>query len=149
MFTIVMDCLNLRNDSEFLLGLFSDDHCEFNKDIQRKGLQDQKPSLSEMTVVAVEHLQKEKNGFFLFVEGARIDMAHHENWARIALEETEEFAKTIEMVRNMTNANETLIVVTSDHSHTMTYNGYPVSSTNHVGHLSQEIYFQLSFTETW
>lgn len=118
---------NLDKNSEFLLGLFSDDHCEYNGDIQRKNLQNVKPTLSEMTKVAIEHLQKEKGGFFLFVESARIDMAHHENWARIAMEETEEFSKTIEMARKMTNISDTLIVVTSDHAHTMTYNGYPVS----------------------
>lgn len=119
---------NIRSDTEYLLGLFSDDHCEYNKDIERRGLTDKKPTLSEMTKTAIEFLQKEKNGYFLFVEGARIDMAHHENWARIALEETEEFSKTIEMVRNMTNEIDTLIVVTSDHSHTMTYSGYPVNN---------------------
>lgn len=119
--------LNNISKSEYLLGLFSDDHCEFNGDIGRKNLQDKKPTLSEMTKKAIEHLQKEKEGYFLFVESARIDMAHHENWARIAMEETEEFSKTVEMARQMTNINDTLIVVTSDHAHTMTYNGYPVS----------------------
>lgn len=121
---------NISKSSEFLLGLFSDDHCEYHGDIQRKNLQDKKPTLSEMTKVAIEHLQKEKEGYFLFVESARIDMAHHENWARIALEDTEEFSKTIEMARQMTNINDTLIVVTSDHAHTMTLNGYPVSGIN-------------------
>lgn len=118
---------NINKSSEFLLGLFSNGHCEYNGDIGRNKLQNKKPTLSEMTKVAIEHLRKEEKGFFLFVESARIDMAHHDNWARIALEETEEFSKTIEMARKMTNTNDTLIVVTSDHAHTMTYNGYPVS----------------------
>lgn len=118
---------NIKNDTEYLLGLFSDDHCEYNIDIENNNLGETKPKLSEMTVAAIKFLQKEKNGYFLFVESARIDMAHHENWARIALDETKEFSKTVQLAREMTNLNDTLIVVTSDHGHTMTYNGYPVS----------------------
>lgn len=37
------------------------------------------PSLSEMTVAAIEVLQKNRNGYVLFVEGGRIDHAHHQN----------------------------------------------------------------------
>jgi alkaline phosphatase len=36
------------------------------------------PSLSEMTRVAIEMLSKNENGFFLMVEGAKIDKGHHE-----------------------------------------------------------------------
>lgn len=115
------------NKTDYLLGLFQADHCMYNLDVELQGLTEKKPSLSEMTKAAIEILQKEKNGFFLFVEGARIDMAHHENFARIALDETKEFSETIAMARKMTSLDDTLIVVTSDHSHTMTYNGYPVS----------------------
>lgn len=61
---------------------------------------------------------------------ARIDMAHHENFARLALDETKEFSKTIDIARRMTRMDDTLIIVTSDHSHTMTYNGYSVRSGN-------------------
>lgn len=118
----------LANDTEYVLGLFNDDHCEYNVEIVKDNLP--KPTLSEMTEVAVKHLQKydNGNGFFLFVEGARIDMAHHDNYARIALDETREFSKAIEITRNLTSEEDTLIVVTADHSHTMTYNGYAVSN---------------------
>lgn len=118
---------SLANDTEYVLGLFSDDHCPYNIEIDEKKLHDVKPTLSEMTHAAIKHLQNQsKNGFFLFVEGARIDMAHHDNWARIALDETKEFSRAIEMARNMTSQDDTLIVVTADHSHTMTYSGYSV-----------------------
>lgn len=120
---------NLANDTEYVLGLFSDDHCLYNIEIDEKKLHDVKPTLSEMTYAAIKHLQNQsENGFFLFVEGARIDMAHHDNWARIALDETKEFSKSIEIARNMTSEDDTLIIVTADHSHTLTYNGYSVRS---------------------
>lgn len=83
------------------------------------------PSLSQMTETAIKILQKEDKGFFLFVEGGKIDIAHHENKARLALEETLEFDKAIQIAAKLTNENDTLIVVTADHAHTMSINGYP------------------------
>lgn len=114
----------ISNDTEYVLGLFNDGHCPYNYEIGEKHLQ--KPTLSEMTETAVKHLITHggQNGFFLFVEGARIDMAHHDNYARIALDETKEFSKAIEIARNLTSMEDTLIIVTADHSHTMTYAGY-------------------------
>ncbi|KAK4874972.1 hypothetical protein RN001_014332 [Aquatica leii] len=112
---------NLSTDTEYVLGIFDNSHMAYNldRDVKRK------PSLSEMTTKAIEILSQEKKGFFLFVEGGRIDHAHHDTLARKALDETIEFHKAIEAAINMTNSDETLIVVTSDHAHTMTLNGYP------------------------
>uniref|UniRef100_A0A0A1WP73 Alkaline phosphatase n=1 Tax=Zeugodacus cucurbitae TaxID=28588 RepID=A0A0A1WP73_ZEUCU len=111
--------------TEYLLGLFASSHCPYNGDLQRSNYKLVKPSLTEMTEAAIKVLQKNKNGYFLFVEGARIDMAHHDTRARKSLEDTVEFARAIERARDMTSEEDTLIVVTSDHSHTMTVNGYP------------------------
>lgn len=113
--------------TDYLLGLFEPSHCLYNIEIEQRQLQETEPTLSEMTEAAIRLLQKEENGYFLFVESARIDMAHHDTLARIALDETKEFSKTIDMARRMTNESDTLIVVTSDHAHVMSYNGYPVN----------------------
>ncbi|XP_037938274.1 membrane-bound alkaline phosphatase-like [Teleopsis dalmanni] len=110
---------------DYLLGLFSSSHCPYHGDLEREGLEDEVPSLSEMTEAAIEMLSHSKDGYFLFVEGAKIDMAHHDTRARRSMEETEEFAKAVEVALSMTNEKDTLIVVTSDHSHTMTISGYP------------------------
>lgn len=75
---------------------------------------------------AVEILSTNPNGFFLFVEGGRIDMALHENHAHIALEETAEFSRAIKVATDMLSFDDSLFVVTSDHSHTLTLGGYPV-----------------------
>lgn len=112
--------------TDYLMGLFEADHCMYNIDIEAKKLTNTEPSLSEMTEAAIKLLQKEQNGYFLFVESARIDMAHHDTYARKALDETKEFSKTIELARQITNSSDTLIVVTSDHAHVMTYNGNSV-----------------------
>lgn len=77
-----------------------------------------------MTKSAIEILKKNQNGFVLFVEGGRIDHGHHMNMARHALEETDQFALAIEAAMELTDEKDTLIVVTADHSHTMTLSGY-------------------------
>lgn len=112
--------------TDYLLGLFNEGHCSFHGDLKREGRDKIEPTLTEMTEVAIKMLQKSENGFFLFVEGARIDMAHHDTKARKSLEDTEEFAKALQRARDMTSEEDTLIVVTSDHAHTLTINGYPV-----------------------
>lgn len=86
-----------------------------------------------MTQKAIQILKKNSKGFFLFVEGGKIDMAHHEDKARIALDETLEFAKAIETAYQMTNEEDTLIVVTADHAHTLTMSGYPARGNDITG----------------
>lgn len=110
------------SDSEYILGLFTPGHMSFNLDADRN----KEPTLKEMTETAIKMLQKEKKGFFLFVEGGRIDHGHHEARAHKALDETVQFAETIRRAKELTNDDDTLIVVTSDHSHTMTISGYPL-----------------------
>ncbi|XP_011187976.2 membrane-bound alkaline phosphatase [Zeugodacus cucurbitae] len=119
--------------TEYLLGLFSSSHCPYHGDLEREGLTDKVPSLSEMTEAAIQLLSNNKKGYFLFVEGARIDMAHHSSRAHLSLEDTAEFARAIDLARKMTDEEDTLIVVTSDHSHTMTINGYPTRGSDIFG----------------
>jgi len=78
-----------------------------------------------MTEVAIKILSRNPNGFFLFVEGGRIDHAHHDTLAQRAILETLEFDKSIKLADDLTSDDDTLLVVTSDHSHVMTFNGYP------------------------
>lgn len=54
-------------------------------------------------------------------------MAHHENRARLALDETLQLHYAVENVLQLADLRDTLIIVTSDHSHTMTIGGYPVN----------------------
>lgn len=61
-----------------------------------------------------------------FLTGGRIDHAHHGAQAERALDETVEFSKAIDLARKRTKEENTLIVVTADHSHTMSIAGYSV-----------------------
>lgn len=111
--------------TDYLLGLFESDHCMYRNDIIDNRLLRQEPLLTDMTRKAIQMLQKDENGFFLLVEGGRIDHAHHANRARQSLDETAEFARAVELAKLLTNSDDTMIVVTSDHSHVFTYAGYP------------------------
>lgn len=86
----------------------------------------QQPTLLEMTTKALQILSKNENGFILVVEGGRIDTAHHDTRARLALDETVEFHKTVEFVREKTDESDSLIVVTADHSTVLTVGGFMV-----------------------
>jgi alkaline phosphatase len=87
------------------------------------------PSLAEMTTKAMDLLAQNTNGYFLMVEGGRIDHALHGTNAKRALVDTIAFDDAIKAaldkakVTDPTLAN-TLIVVTADHDHTLAFNGY-------------------------
>lgn len=79
----------------------------------------------------MEWLNK-RNIFFFFV-GGRIDHAHHDSLARLALDETVEYGKAVKKAKELTSEEDTLIVVSSDHAHTMTVAGYPSRGNDILG----------------
>lgn len=117
------------NKTNFLLGLFSPDHLDFHLDADHE----KQPTLAEMTEAAIKVLSKNENGYFLFVEGGLIDQAHHRTQSRKALDETIQLAEAVRIVTELTHTNDTLIVVTSDHSHTMTISGYAKRGNDILG----------------
>ncbi|WP_431825150.1 alkaline phosphatase [Burkholderia sp. F1] len=109
-----------------LIGLFSStSHLEYELDrVAGKGEGATQPSLAEMTSKAIDLLSKNANGYFLMVEGGRIDHALHGTNAKRALEDTAAFDDAIRVALSKVDLSNTLIVVTADHDHTMTINGY-------------------------
>lgn len=104
-----------------LLGLFAPNN--MMRESARAATGADAPSLAQMTTRSIEMLAQNKQGYFLMVEGALIDKAHHINLAGEALNETAEFAKAIAAAAAMTDPKDTLIVVTADHSHGLTISG--------------------------
>ena len=82
------------------------------------------PSLSQMTAKAIDVLARAPKGFFLMVEGGRIDHGHHAGNAYRALTETIEFSNAVRVALAKTDPKQTLIVVTADHGHVFTFGGY-------------------------
>ena len=108
-------------DAGQVLGLFEPSHMQFEAD--RSQADD--PSLAAMTEFAIKRLQRDGPGFFLLVEGGRIDHAHHFGNAYRALVEVTALDAAVARAEAMTDPADTLILVTADHSHTLTIGGYP------------------------
>ena len=121
--------------NSYLLGLFEPSHAQYEAD--RANDPAGEPSLTEMTDKALNVLLKDPKGFFLHVEGGRIDHAHHDGNASRALIDTIEFSnaiqRTIDVLKAAGSLEDTLIIVTADHSHTFTIAGYPSRGNNILG----------------
>ncbi|MGD9739540.1 MAG: alkaline phosphatase [Bauldia sp.] len=114
-----------------VLGLFERDHMEYEAD--RANDTAGEPSIAEMTAAAITRLSQNENGYVLMVEGGRIDHAHHAGNAARALADAIALNEAIATAMEMTDPNETLIVVTADHSHTMSIAGYPDRGNDILG----------------
>ena len=71
------------------------------------------------------------------VEGGRIDHAHHDTHANIALDETLALDKAVQTAMTTLKSkfldDDTLVIVTADHSHTMSLPGYTGRDTPFPG----------------
>lgn len=72
--------------------------------------------LKDATLLAMEHLSKNENGFFLMVEGSQIDWAGHAADATGIVEEVKDFNEAIGAALDFAEKDgETLVIVTADH----------------------------------
>lgn len=120
------------DELDYLLGLFADSHMSYEtlRDTSNGG----EPSLAEMTEKAIRVLKRKQSmGFVLMVEGGRIDHAHHQNLAHLAVREVVELDRAVERALGMVDLDDTLIIVTADHSHSVTFNGYPDRGNDILG----------------
>jgi alkaline phosphatase len=77
------------------------------------------PSLTEMTLGALNVLSQNQNGFYLMVEGSNIDHANHGKNAAQSVLEHAGFSKAVEAavdwVEKYSSWDDTIMIVTSDH----------------------------------
>lgn len=106
-----------------VLGLFEPSHMMYDAD--RVTTNADEPSLAELTGFAIERLQTNQTGYFLLVEGGRIDHAHHSGNAARALTDTAAFDDAVARALDTVDLNDTLVIVTADHGHVMSFSGYP------------------------
>jgi alkaline phosphatase len=114
-----------------VLGLFERSHMQFESD--RAADKGGEPSLAELTRAAITRLSQDEDGFVLMVEAGRIDHAHHGVNAARALEDTDALDLAVKAALDMTNDQDTLIIVTADHSHTLSMAGYPMRGNPILG----------------
>jgi len=112
-FSYVTNKAELLSDSnDQVLGLFAPRGLD--KMIDRT---EETPSLKEMTESAIDRLSKDKDGFFLMVEGSQIDWAGHDNDIVAAMSEMKDFEGAFEAAIEFAKKDKhTLVVATADHS---------------------------------
>ena len=113
-----------------VLGLFDPDHMEY--ELERSQDAGGEPSLTQMTEKAIQILQRGPQGFFLMVEGGRIDHGHHGGNAKRALTDAVELSRAVRQATELVG-DDTLILVTADHSHAFTMSGYPTRGNPILG----------------
>ncbi|XP_028968256.1 alkaline phosphatase [Galendromus occidentalis] len=137
---------------DYFFGLFAEGKLKFSmenifdrQDKHKNSVEDEQPTLEEMTIAAINILQKSPSGYILFVECHNIDTAHHGNLAGYALEELYQLDKAILAAHKMTSLDDTLTIVTADHSHAFTLNGYSARGTDILGASNSLPYSILSY----
>ncbi|GAV55042.1 hypothetical protein ZYGR_0AS03650 [Zygosaccharomyces rouxii] len=106
-----------RNVSLPLLALLADYDIPF--DLDRKD--EEYPSLEEETITAINALNEatkdSDKGFFLLVEGSRIDHAGHQNDPSAQVREVLAFDRAFQAAKNLADKSqvETILISTSDH----------------------------------
>jgi alkaline phosphatase len=118
-YTLVADRTELaaaRPDRESrLFGAFAQSHLAYTDE---RADDSPEPTLAEMTRAALAHLGAKDEGFFLMVEGGRIDHAGHANRVDLVVGETLAFDEAIRAAVEWADAEpnrEVTIVVTADH----------------------------------
>jgi alkaline phosphatase len=123
------DMLNDKNSK--VLGLFADGGLP--KKIDRT---EEVPSLKDMTNTALSKLNKDKDGFFLMVEGSQIDWAGHDNDIVGAMSEMDDFEQAYKAAIEFAKKDKhTLVVATADHS----TGGYSIGSDGIYNWFSEPI----------
>lgn len=117
------------NNVDYLLALFEPSDLLYDMERNR----DTDPSLTEMVEAAIKILKKNPNGFYLLVEGGRIDHGHHEGKAKQALHEAVEMDRAIGRADLMTSVHDTMTIVTADHSHVFSFGGYTLRGNSIFG----------------
>jgi len=121
----------IPNTAEKVFALFNESHMHYEAD--RANDIGGEPSLTEMTEKAINVLSNNNDGYFLMVESGRIDHGHHAGSAYNALTDAIELSNAVKKAVELTNDEETLIIVTADHSHVFTIAGYPTRGNPILG----------------
>jgi len=128
-----LDELDMAHVSR-LLGLFEPGHMHYEHDRDQDAAGE--PSLAEMTEKAISLLARNNLGYVLVVEGGRIDHAHHLANAYRALTDTIALAEAVRVARRKTRREDTLIIVTADHSDPLVMAGYAARGNPILGNVT-------------
>jgi len=111
-----------------LLGIFSDSHMSYEADRDES----KEPSLAEMTAVTIDALSARGTGYVIMIEAGRVDHAHHGTNAYRAMRDMQALNEAVKIAKDKAG-DDTLIMVTADHSHVFTMGGYPARGNPILG----------------
>ena len=118
-YTVVHDKKGLANAevNKPLLGTFSEAHMPYALDrSSSKQLRKTVPNLAEMTETALSHLSGHPDGFFLQVEGGRVDHGGHDNDAGALIYDQIDFDEALKVALDFYDGrDDTLLIITTDH----------------------------------
>ena len=87
---------------------------------------DENPTLADLTTAALELVSKDKDGFWMIVEGGHIDWAAHDNNMDNLIGTMNSFDKAVQTTIDWIGKNggwrKNLLIVTADHDHYLTLN---------------------------
>ncbi len=110
-----METLGEVQNTDRVLGLFAKSHLPYVLDRDQPG-EETAPTLAELTEKALQHLGPSSTGFFLMIEGGRIDHAAHANDVAGILGEMREFDDAVAVAMDYQRKNpSTLLLLTADH----------------------------------
>lgn len=102
-------------DGDKLWGRFADADLKYDFDRQSDN-DNVQPSLAEMTNKAIEVLNKDEDGFFLMVEGSKVDWAAHANNTVGIVSDILAFDEAVKAAIEFAKTDgNTVVVVTTDH----------------------------------
>lgn len=100
------------DDTKKVLGVFAPGAMAYEIDRDK----DKEPSIAEMTKTAIDILSKNEKGFFLMVEGGKIDWANHGYDVSGSVYDTIAFDHAVKIALDFAKKNgRTLVVVVNDH----------------------------------
>lgn len=140
-----IDKFRAFDGNEKIWALFANRNMQY--DLDRNDKKD--PSLAEMTKKAIERLSKDDNGFFLMVEGSRVDMAAHANDPIGIISEFLAFDRAVKVAMDFAMTNrETTVIVMPDHG----TSGFAFGSRDYKDYTSKgldSVYMNISqYTKT-
>lgn len=104
----------LNSKSNKLWGSFASSAMAY--DMDRLTTNPEEPTLAEMTKKGIETLSKDKDGFFLFIEGSKPDWAAHANDAIGMISDTLAFDDAVkEAIEFAKKDKNTMVIAVSDH----------------------------------
>ncbi|WNS78258.1 alkaline phosphatase [Domibacillus sp. DTU_2020_1001157_1_SI_ALB_TIR_016] len=115
----------LASDSNKIWGSFATSALAY--DFDRESTQPSQPTLAEMTGKAINTLNKDEDGFFLFVEGSKVDWAAHANDPIGMISDTLAFDDAVkEAVEFAKKDGNTMVIALTDHGNS----GISIGNTN-------------------